>query len=244
MKRTATYYFLLLGTLNLLLLMVMKQQAEWMPRVYNAIWECKPLPIMTEWLPSVWWWPGVLAFISFSLVMISLISDRWKATLRHVLILLIFIQSIFSWIALTGYFLPFIPSGTLNSLRDYDWLFRKLNNSIYSDHNIDRSVGEQVVLFGELIDHKNPMIHGVHVGYPLNHDENTDRNLTPEERDNNISELISNHAVVYKMVWAEGVLIRVVQESPDPFAPNYGTNIWLKLVNPLTGDLAEFQIIQ
>ncbi len=239
MKRSATYYFILLGALNLLLLLVMKEQAKLMPRIFDALLEGMPLPIITEWVPSVWWWPGVFACVSFVMAILSLISRRWQRTLHHLLITLLFIQCIFSWLTLTGYFLPFIQTLSLGS-NTYDWLYNHERQKVFfSSDNLDPHVGEQLTLVGELIDHKNPTVHGVHVGYPKVQDGATTRKIKPEELLKYAGELTSNHAVVYKRVIAHGVLVRIVQDGADPFAPANGTNIYYNLIDTWTGDLAE-----
>ena len=115
---------------------------------------------------------------------------------------------------------------------------------IHNARDIENHVGEQVVIIGKLIDHKRPMVHEVCVGWrDLNYSKPPD-NYQDKDLGQYVNELMSNHAVVHKKVLVKGVLVRVNQDLEDPFSRIPGTNMWYELIDPWTGDLSKYQVIE
>lgn len=124
-------------------------------------------------------------------------------------------------------------------------IFSHKKTIVFDCQDVKNHVGDKVILIGELIDHKRPMVLGVLVGQPNLSVPLQTRNPEKDDLAKYLSELTSNHAVVYRRVSAEGVIIRGYKvEQSDPFSPFPMTNAWYELVNPWTGDLANFEIIE
>lgn len=94
-QRVVTLYYLLLALGNAWMTWFIPPFITVMAREWQRIQQDRPLPACTETLIALNWWPIGFLILFVIGALISLVSDRFRTTLIHTLIVLLMLECLF-----------------------------------------------------------------------------------------------------------------------------------------------------
>jgi len=111
MKRLTTYYFLLLGGLNVFLVKLLPSAATLYEVVIgNKVLEGQELPWWTEQVLQYSWWPWVGVVICVVGIVLSLLGKLKDNVLKNLLVILLFVELWVMFLSVVAFHLPLVGS--------------------------------------------------------------------------------------------------------------------------------------